>query len=69
MYAAEKTLSCNGRFVRNPVSWLCFDFLVWREEDTHLDDAETCKPPNIDAETAHVVVLHPFKDRLSGPHA
>lgn len=38
------------------------------EKMTHLDGTETCKPPNIDAETAHVVVLHPFKDRLSRPH-
>lgn len=37
-------------------------------KDTHLDDAETRKSPNIDAETTHVVVLHPFKDRLSRPH-
>ena len=41
----------------------CFFFFY-----AHLDDAETCKSPNIDAETTHVVVLHPFKDRLSRSH-
>ena len=49
-------------------SWVCMFVFSVRREDTHLDDAETCKPPNIDAETAHVVVLHPFKDRLSRSH-
>lgn len=43
-------------------------FFLMRREDMHLDDAETCKSPTIDAETTHVVVLHPFKYRLSRPH-
>ena len=37
--------------------------------DFYLDDAETGKSAHIDADTAHVVVLHPFKDCRSRSHA
>lgn len=42
-------------------------FLV--EENTCLDDAEACEPPNIDAEAAHVVILHPLEYGLSRSHS
>ena len=37
--------------------------------DFYLDDTETGKSAHIDADTAHVVVLHPFEDCRSRSHA
>jgi hypothetical protein len=47
-------------------SWSCF-FVSCAEED-YLDDTETREPPNVESEAAHVVILHPFENRLSRPH-
>ena len=38
-------------------------------DGTCLDDAETGESADVDAQTADVVVLHPFKDRRSRSHA
>ena len=61
MYAAEEPLislevRCGG--AREGDGW-----------DFYLDDAEAGKSAYIDADTAHVVVLHPFEDRRSRSHA
>jgi hypothetical protein len=42
---------------------------LWRGRYTCLDDAETGKSTNVDADIADVVVLHPFEDRRSRSHA
>ena len=46
----------------------CRAFRLFVEKDAYLDYSETRKPPNVDTEAAHVVVLHPFKDRLPRSH-
>jgi hypothetical protein len=62
MYTAEEALR---RIWDSAVAAL---YVFCGEQKAHLDDAKTRKLPNINAEAAHVVVLHPFKDRLSRSH-
>ena len=62
MYTAEQPL----RRIWDSVVAALYVFV--EKKDAHLDDSKTRKLPNINAEAAHIVVLHPFKDRLSRSH-
>jgi hypothetical protein len=64
MYTAEEPLRGCETQPRPHFSFCIFVPI----KDTHLDDSETRKPPNINTEAAHIVVLHPFEDRLSRSH-
>jgi hypothetical protein len=63
MYAAEEAL----RRIWDSVAATLHAFVEIK--DAHLEDSKTRKLPNINTGAAHIVVLHPFKDRLSRSHS